>query len=490
LTVEQIPPSLPTVADGSGCDLSDHMHIAREWFRETGKRGAPVTYDLSSNILIYGPPGCGKGACLELLNWLLHLRNTSVISIDPSGQNAAVGNKARRKAGIPCLALNPMQMHVEQYSDLASVGCNPLLAGIDIEGPRAFEETTVIVDAFDWGDTQKDPFFGNAGKKLGYAVTAHVRKRDGDNSHIGTVLELLMEGDEWADGPDGRVLVKGLSLTAAEIVEAYSGNPKFQWIANLAGQFLGGPNSSTRTTDSIRQTAQTAAQSLLSPLISRDLAKNGVDWDRLTEEAVTLSLILPAEVLEFHAVYLRLILACALNRIYRKAGKVKVRTLFLLSEAHALGKMGSTLTATSQGGKFGIRIASVWQNWTQLVDLYGPNGAAVFMANAPCKIAFRPSERETADMLSRHTGNHPVIHQSYNEDRDGNVSVGTTVQMEPLWPPEAIMSLPRWHGLVWFDQDDPPPGQPRAPVAVRFRPYFKDRDALRAARPDPYPLRR
>jgi hypothetical protein len=142
--MEQIPPSLPAVADGGGCDLSDHLHIAREWDRETGKRAAPVTYNLSSNVLIYGPPGCGKGACLELLNWLLHLRNTSVISIDPSGQNASVGNEARRKAGIPCLALNPMQMHIEQFPDLASVGCNPLLAGIDIEGPRAFEETTVI----------------------------------------------------------------------------------------------------------------------------------------------------------------------------------------------------------------------------------------------------------------------------------------------------------------------------------------------------------
>ena len=91
--------------------------------------GGPVTCNLTGHFELLAPPGSGKGVCLEIPNLLLGLRDVSVLSIDPSGQNAAVCADARRRMGQQVLCLNPFGLHVGRYPDLQSGGCNPL-AGI------------------------------------------------------------------------------------------------------------------------------------------------------------------------------------------------------------------------------------------------------------------------------------------------------------------------------------------------------------------------
>lgn len=120
--------------------------LGREWDYERGREGAPVTVDLESNFELIAPPGSGKGASIEIPNLVLGLRDCSVVSIDPSGQNAAVCAEARRRAGNRVLCLNPFGLHVERYPDLASVGCNPL-ANIDPHSPLFFQECEAVADA-------------------------------------------------------------------------------------------------------------------------------------------------------------------------------------------------------------------------------------------------------------------------------------------------------------------------------------------------------
>jgi type IV secretory pathway TraG/TraD family ATPase VirD4 len=70
-----------------------------------------------------------------------------VLSIDPSGQNAAVCSEARRcaaKNDVQCL--NPLGLHAGRYPDLESVGCNPL-ANIDPRSPLFFQECAAVGEA-------------------------------------------------------------------------------------------------------------------------------------------------------------------------------------------------------------------------------------------------------------------------------------------------------------------------------------------------------
>src|ERR1700752_4694698 len=132
------------------------VYCGNRWNPATGGEGAPVFVDLESNFELIAPPGAGKGAALEIPNLLLGLRGScSTVSIDPSGQNAAVCAEARRRAGNRVLSLNPLGLHVELYPDLQSVGCNPL-ANIDPRSPLFFQHGQAVADALIKIDS-KDP---------------------------------------------------------------------------------------------------------------------------------------------------------------------------------------------------------------------------------------------------------------------------------------------------------------------------------------------
>jgi type IV secretion system protein VirD4 len=140
------------------------IHLGVEWDSATGRTGAPVTVDLESNFELIAPPGSGKGAALEIPNLLLGLRGCSVVSIDPSGQNAAVTAEARRRAGHRVLCLNPFGLHVERYPDLQSVGCNPL-ATIDPRSPLFFQHAQAVADALIKIES-KDPHWTESARGL------------------------------------------------------------------------------------------------------------------------------------------------------------------------------------------------------------------------------------------------------------------------------------------------------------------------------------
>jgi type IV secretion system protein VirD4 len=140
------------------------IRLGVEWDWETGRTGKPVTVDLESNCLLVAPPGAGKGAALEIPALLDGLRGCSVLSVDPSGQNAAVCAEARRRAGNRVLCLNPFGLHVARYPDLVSAGSNPL-ANINPRSPLFFQECQAVADALIKIEG-KDPHWGESARGL------------------------------------------------------------------------------------------------------------------------------------------------------------------------------------------------------------------------------------------------------------------------------------------------------------------------------------
>jgi Type IV secretory system Conjugative DNA transfer len=48
------------------------IRLGRKWDAKTGREGKPVTFDPArqGHFLLLAPPGCGKGASLEIPNLL------------------------------------------------------------------------------------------------------------------------------------------------------------------------------------------------------------------------------------------------------------------------------------------------------------------------------------------------------------------------------------------------------------------------------------
>jgi type IV secretion system protein VirD4 len=450
------------------------IRLGVEWNPATGRTGAPVTFDLSSHFELLAPTGCGKGACLEIPNLLLGLKGVSVLSIDPSGQNAAVCAEARRRAGNDVLCLNPYGLHVARYPDLESVGFNPL-AGFDVRSPVFFQDCQAIGEALIKleGDTQ--PHFPQSARGLvtGLVMWEVLKAyRERRAPLLENVRVMLTQAEET----DGGVLTAGLRFHAQQMVAS-----RHYQIADLAGRYI---KDGSREIDSIRSTANTQTQWLLSEPMSSDLRKNGIgDWARLTDRPTTVFVIIPAEFLEMQegSVWLRLMILSALRALYGRAGRRRVKiTVFMLSEFAQLGKLAAIESARGQGRKYGVRLWPVLQDIHQLRDLYGPHGAESFAGQCGAVFAFAPGDWESAEWMSRRSGEEDVINLSTSEsyDRPG-VHRSYQSQRQRAWSPDRILSLPQFHGLVWFH------GKSK-PVPVFAEPYWEIPQCKRLARRDPY----
>jgi type IV secretion system protein VirD4 len=171
----------------------------------------------------------------------------------------------------------------------------------------------------------------------------------------------------------------------------------------------------------------------------------------------------------------------ALRELYGRAGRRKVKEIvFLLSEFPSLKKLTSVEAARAQGRKYGLRMLFVTQDIHQLRDIYGPHGAESFAGQCDAVFAFAPGEWESAEWMSRRSGEEKFITESASESEDRpGVNRNYTIQQRRAWPPERILDLPDYHGLVWFR------GRSKA-VPVYAAPYWTIPAAKRLARPDPF----
>jgi type IV secretion system protein VirD4 len=468
------------------------IYCGNKWNPKTGREGAPLAFDLESNFELIAPPGSGKGASLEIPNLLVGLRRCSVLSIDPSGQNAAVCAEARRRAGNDVQCLNPFGLHVARYTDLQSVGCNPM-SGIHWRSVLFYQECAAIGEALIKLENDAQVHFPQSARGLVTGLVmwevlkaAHER-RPALLENVRTMLcEAETRDPDAADLTDeerkaGGRLKSGLRFHAAAMIA--SGH----WqISDLAGRYV---KDGSREIDSIISTARTQTEWLLSEPMRSDLRKNGVNWSQLAEKQTTIFVIIPAEFLETQegSVWLRLIIMCALRVLYGRAGRRKVKDIvFMLSEFASLKKLTAVEAARSQGRKYGIRLWPVIQDIHQLRDIYGPHGAESFAGQCQAVFAFAPGDWESAEWMSKRSGEEDVIAESASQSTgQPGVNLSYSIQRQRAWPPERILELPDFHGLVWFK------GKSK-PVPVYAEPYIDEQGRIRpkyrraGARPDPY----
>lgn len=435
----------------------DNIALGYAWDPRTGDTGDPVRFDLRSHFTLLGPTGCGKGVTLEMPNLLLGLRNMSVVSIDPSGQNAAVCAEARRGMGSDVLMLNPFNLHVARYPDMKDVGFNPLLA-LDPKSPGFFEDAMALGDASISVEGDSQRHFPESARGLMTWLMMFVRLNEGDKANLGLVRDLLT-GD-----------LRGVAEAAVAI-----GHPR---ISSLAYKYT----QESRELASVISTAETQTRWLLSDPMRDSLSRNGIDFGSLKDRPTTVFLILPAGTeLENHGVWLRIAVTCALNALYRRGGEDGLPALFMLSEFAQLGKVAPIRAAFGQARKYGIRLWPVLQNWGQLVDLYGPQGAGTFIANSSCVFGFTPGDPDTAEWMSKFSDERGEVGINASDDPQSpaGMRIGFGEQRNRVWPPGKIRQLPEFHGLVWkFGQSQPQP--------VYCPPYWTIAACRNAARADPY----
>lgn len=429
------------------------------WGKKKG--GAPVTYDGERHLTMFGPNGSGKGATIEIPNLLRLGGDVSILSIDPKGQNAAVTAAYRRKVS-DVLVVNPFGLHRGMYPDLESVGFNPL-ASLDPDSDRFYEKAKAIADALIRVEGDSQPYFPQSAQGLMAGLVmweVKLAAMEGRQPWLANARDMLTgirigAPANAAAPPAG---VGGLQATAAAMV-AFGGSK----IAGLGAMYT----RDGKEIDSIVSTAKSQTDWLESDPLRRDLARDGIDFARLKAKPTTVYVILPADELETFSVWLRLVVITALGELYRHSG-AGLRTLFMLSEFAALGKLQPITTALGQARGYGIQLFPVLQDINQLRAIYGRDFPHTFLGMSGATIAFTPNDFETAEWMSRRSTEEYFAGMSASDDP--NAPEGTRENFSPqkrrVFPADSLLEMPDFHALTWFAGK----GQPQP---VRTRPYWE-----------------
>jgi type IV secretion system protein VirD4 len=437
---------------------------------QTGKSGSPLEYDGERHLLLFGPNGSGKGTRLLVPN-LLSLRNRSLVVIDPKGELTAITADYRRTLG-EVVVLNPFGV-----LGIEGAGFNPL-AALDPQSAAFVDDAAGLGEALVKSDSgEKDPHWSNSARALLTALIMWEVKVAHGNSRppkMDNVRYLLTEPDKYTvDSEGGRKLVAGLRVTAHRM--ATQGGYEIQ---SLIGRFL-------RQTDEIASIQSTADQHtswMLSPLMRANMAKNDLDFADLKKRPITVYLILPAERMRTHSVWLRLLIVSALRALYKPGG---INTLFMLDEFAQLGHLGPIEDAFGLVRGYGVQLWPILQDLNQLKALYKERWET-FIGNAGVVQGFAPNDLTTAEWMSRRAGETTVAAAGYNQgDSQSNAGQGSTntglsfsQQKRRLFLPQELMDFPEGCGLLW------PAGTSKS-VPFAAKPYWQMPVGANA-KPNPY----
>lgn len=466
-----------TASSGGGLVLG-------RYYDEASKRvGEKIVFDGERHGLLWGPNGSGKGT-RWLANNLLTNTGISSVVVDPKGELYAITSDYRRTVS-DVYVLNPFNV-----LGFGSDGFNPLSA-LDPSSPNFYDDAAALGEALI--EVQgNDPHWSESAQGLIDALIMWVKITKGEKASLIDVRELLTEaeryeqytvkvdkaeGDDAKADKDGKVtkkrerLVSGLRFTAGKMTES----SRFE-IASLASRFTSQSNEIT----SIRSVGDTQTRWMLSELMRADMAKPGVDFRCLKERPTTVYVILPAERLRTHSVWLRLVITSILRALYRPGG---LRTRLFLDEMPALGRLGPLEDAFGLVRGYRTQIIGICQDLAQLKTLYKDRWES-FVANAGFVQAFAPNDLTTAKWISERAGKTTVVAPAANERHSphgGDPSEGLSWSQvgRPLYLPHELMGFEEGTGLLFLS------GMANG---VRFfaPPYWKITQCVERAGRNPY----
>jgi len=362
------------------------------------RNGALMRYDGDGHLMTVAPTRSGKGVGVVMTNLLSY--PGSVLVTDVKGENFAVSGHWRGRGGLG------QAVHVLDPFDHVGgkARYNPLDL-IDRENPEALDDAAMLADMIVVSEGPNESvFWAEEAKAWLTGLILHVVTAEpAVNRTLSRVRHLL--GLEKAQQEP--------LLAEMKKNKAYGGV-----IARAAARLdqKEGPERS-----GVLSSAQSHTHFLESVRIGESMSESTFAWESLAEGNATVYLVVPPDHLRTYRRWVRLMIACALRQLVRASVRGSHRVLVLLDEFAQLGRMAVVEDAIALVAGYGVTLWPLVQDIGQLKRTY-PNGWSTFLANSDVLQAFGVNDGETAEWLSRLTGDATIRVQS--ESRTSGASSG------------------------------------------------------------------
>lgn len=297
-----------------------------------------------AHAMTVAPTGAGKlVSCTAPL--LLQYPGPMIV-VDPKGENAIVTARRRRELGQAVHVVDPFAMTGFEPS-----GFNPLDL-VEPDAPDAADEARAIAETllparFD----PRDVFWRN---RAMYLLTAAILSAVCDHSpgqrNLVTVRDIVHTMAQSSGHRDAAIK---------------SRHPEVTRINDLLG--LG----SSDTVGGILHYALEGVALLNGEPVRDSVAQSHFDLEDVTDSRpMTIYLVLPPHLLGTHGGLLRLWLSALFTALMRRRSRPARSTLLVLDEAAQLGTFPPLRTAITLLRGYGLQTWSLWQDPSQLLELY------------------------------------------------------------------------------------------------------------------------
>lgn len=227
-------------------------------------------------------------------------------------------------------------------------------------------------------------------------------------------------------------------------------------IADYGEEFLSQFEDNARQFSDFRTTVSNALQPFRpgGPLADA-VSRSDVRFQDLKTQATTIYVMIPAECIAEHGVWLALVSQHAINAVAAERNNRPV--LFLLDEFANMGKIAGLAEALTLLPGFGVRVWAIAQDFSHLVQTYGRETTNIILSQSEVKQFFAVQDMDLAARLSRLLGESSIITHNYNlgQRDDHEVVVSVSERGVPLMLPQEIMALPDDRQLL-FVKTAPP----------------------------------
>ncbi|MCK0070724.1 type IV secretory system conjugative DNA transfer family protein [Kordiimonas laminariae] len=357
-----------------------------------GAREEAIIYEGDMHALTIAPTRTGKGATAIIPNLLRS--NSSILIIDPKGENARRSAAKRKEMGQKVYVVDPWAISLEE--DTYGEGIDPdyiahfnPLDMLDPLDPDLSSDAMLLADALIIS-SDKDPFWSEEAKALiqGFILYVVTEEQEAHNKHLGRVRDILSLPAAEPDDDD-------LSNTLDEILMNMAGSI-YPIVRQAAFRFR---QKAEKERSGVLSTAQSNTHFLDSPKVKESLSKSDFRFKDLKtdEQGISVYLTLPLDRLPTFNRWLRLLISSAMIDLTReKAAPNKQPVRVILDEFPALQKLNIIETAYGTMAGLGVQLWVFTQDLGQLKKLYGRDSWSTFAANSGVIQYFGSRDYETA----------------------------------------------------------------------------------------------
>jgi type IV secretion system protein VirD4 len=388
--------------------------------------GGGYVFNGKGHMLTVAGTRGGKGTSLIIPN-LLGAGNYkgSWVVIDPKGENAAITARYQREMGRKVVLLNPWALlpditmkpapHVKLKRNDAY---NPLDILTDTHNANLVDDVQMIAEMIVPIDKQeRDKFFTDNARSIVAGLILHlVTSREPKEWLLQTIWEWVRYPEEqWKE------LMQDMRLNDDE---TYG-----RTVEQAGKEIMKLMASGDRTWGTIIAVILQSTDFIKSPALQKAML-SGFDPKTLADGNTTVYVIIPADKLQSHSRWLRLVVTTMMRAVVRAP---KDQVCFLLDEFSALGYLPEIETALSTYAGFNITVWPILQSLVQLKAHYSGTWET-FIGNSTIRQFFSVNDNFTAEYFCKAIGTTSNVINKYQ----GGIIVDTEANQRQLITPDEL----------------------------------------------------